>query len=162
MGRGWQRASRRCNCQRLEEQCWHPPWKNPSLSVSERPFISSLKFGTKRRWAARNPVVSWQLAFLPERNSRVGHSIKNPKLNTWAATMAPVNISKARKSRNKHFPLTDVAFHTLCVCVLSHVRLFATPWSIAHQYSPPIFPWDSPGKNTGAGCHFLLQGIFPT
>ena len=25
--------------------------------------------------------------------------------------------------------------------------------------SPPGFPrpWDSPGKNTGAGCHFLLQ-----
>ena len=22
--------------------------------------------------------------------------------------------------------------------------------------------WDSPGKNTGAGCHFLLQRIFPT
>ena len=22
-------------------------------------------------------------------------------------------------------------------------------------------PWDSPGKNTGVGCHFLLQGIFP-
>ena len=22
-------------------------------------------------------------------------------------------------------------------------------------------PWDSPGKNTGAGCHFLLPGIFP-
>ena len=19
-------------------------------------------------------------------------------------------------------------------------------------------PWDSPGKNTGVGCHFLLQG----
>ena len=23
-------------------------------------------------------------------------------------------------------------------------------------------PWDSPGKNTRAGCHFLQQGIFPT
>ena len=23
-------------------------------------------------------------------------------------------------------------------------------------------PWESPGKNTGVGCHFLLQGIFPT
>ena len=23
-------------------------------------------------------------------------------------------------------------------------------------------PWDSPGKNTGVGCHFLLQGNFPT
>ena len=22
--------------------------------------------------------------------------------------------------------------------------------------------WDSPGKNTGVGCHPLLQGIFPT
>ena len=25
-----------------------------------------------------------------------------------------------------------------------------------------LSPWDFPGKNTGAGCHFLLQGIFPT
>ena len=23
-------------------------------------------------------------------------------------------------------------------------------------------PWDFPGKNTGMGCHFLLQGVFPT
>ena len=22
-------------------------------------------------------------------------------------------------------------------------------------------PWDFPGRNTGVGCHFLLQGIFP-
>ena len=32
------------------------------------------------------------------------------------------------------------------------------------DYSPPAFsvPWDSPGKNIGVGCRFLLQGIFPT
>ena len=23
-------------------------------------------------------------------------------------------------------------------------------------------PWDSPGKNAGVGCHFLLQGTFLT
>ena len=30
--------------------------------------------------------------------------------------------------------------------------------------SPPGSPvhWDSPGENTGMGCHALLQGIFPT
>ena len=31
--------------------------------------------------------------------------------------------------------------------------------------SPPgsfLHPWDFPGKNTGVGCHFLLQGIFLT
>ena len=25
-----------------------------------------------------------------------------------------------------------------------------------------LYPWNSPGKNTGVGCHVLLQGIFPT
>ena len=25
-----------------------------------------------------------------------------------------------------------------------------------------LHPWDSPGKNTRVGYHFLLQGIFPT
>ena len=25
-----------------------------------------------------------------------------------------------------------------------------------------LCPWDSPGKNTGVGCHSLLQGVFPT
>ena len=24
-----------------------------------------------------------------------------------------------------------------------------------------LYPWDSPGKNTGVGGHSLLQGIFP-
>ena len=42
---------------------------------------------------------------------------------------------------------------------LSCVRLFAT-----HGLQPPrlLGPWDFPGMNTGVGCHFLLQRIFPT
>ena len=24
-----------------------------------------------------------------------------------------------------------------------------------------LYPWDFPGKNTGVGCHFLLQGNLP-
>ena len=36
----------------------------------------------------------------------------------------------------------------------SRVRLYATPQTAAHQ---PPRPWGSPGKNTGVGCHFLLQ-----
>ena len=31
------------------------------------------------------------------------------------------------------------------------------------DYIPPDFSvWDFPGKNTGVGCHLLIQGIFPT
>ena len=44
-----------------------------------------------------------------------------------------------------------------CAYSLGRVRLFATPWTVASKA-----PGDSPGKNTGAGCHALLQGIFPT
>ena len=48
--------------------------------------------------------------------------------------------------------------YDMCTCVLnrfSHVQLFATSCTIACQ--APL-PWDSPGKNTGVGCHALLQG----
>ena len=46
-------------------------------------------------------------------------------------------------------------------CVLSHsvVSDSATPWAGAHQ--APL-KRGFPGKNTGVGCHFLLQGIFLT
>ena len=44
-----------------------------------------------------------------------------------------------------------------CVWLLSHVWLFVTPWNVAHQG-----PWNFPGKYTGVGFTFLLQGIFPT
>ena len=44
--------------------------------------------------------------------------------------------------------------------MLSHfslVQLFATLWTVVHRL---LCPWDSPGENTGEGCHFRLQGIF--
>ena len=44
---------------------------------------------------------------------------------------------------------------------LSCVRLFAIPW-IDQKSTRLLCPWDFPGKSTGVGCHFLLQGIFPT
>ena len=37
-------------------------------------------------------------------------------------------------------------------------RLFATAWTVGRQ--APL--WNSPDKNTGVGCHSLIQGIFPT
>ena len=48
------------------------------------------------------------------------------------------------------------------VCVLGRftcVWFYVTPWTVAHWL---LCPWDSLVKNTGVGCRFLLQGIFPT
>ena len=36
---------------------------------------------------------------------------------------------------------------------------FVTLWTVATRLH---CPWDFPYKNTGVGCHFLLQGIFQT
>ena len=59
--------------------------------------------------------------------------------------------------------------HTHLVLLLrrfSRVRLCATPETAAHQAPRSLVrrqptrlrgPWDSSGKNTGVGCHFLLQ-----
>ena len=44
----------------------------------------------------------------------------------------------------------------LCGCQVMSDS-FVTLWAIAHQL---LCPWDFPGKDTGVGCHFLLQGIF--
>ena len=48
----------------------------------------------------------------------------------------------------------------VAVQLLSHIWLFCDPM----ECGPPGFlcPWDSPVKNTGVACHFLLQGIFST
>ena len=37
-----------------------------------------------------------------------------------------------------------------------------TLWDLLDCSPPSSSSWDFPGKNTGVGCHFLLQGIFPT
>ena len=57
----------------------------------------------------------------------------------------------------QHIHYTSLGTQMLLLLLLSRfsrVRLCATPQTAAHQASRP---WDSPGKNTGVGFHFLLQ-----
>ena len=52
----------------------------------------------------------------------------------------------------------------VCVCVCVCVE-GVSPSVCAQSFSRfQLFeaPWNFPNKNTGMGCHFLLQGIFPT
>ena len=55
----------------------------------------------------------------------------------------------------------------VCVCVCVHAR--QVPSVVSNSWQPHglqptrlLCPGHSPGKNIGVGCHFLLQGIFPT
>ena len=49
-------------------------------------------------------------------------------------------------------------FHVCVLSCFSCVQFFATPWTLAHQLP---YPWNSPGKNTGVGCHALPPEDLP-
>ena len=51
---------------------------------------------------------------------------------------------------------------TCSALCLAHWVVSDSLWPRGAQPARLFCPWDFPGKNTGVGCHFLLQGIFPT
>ena len=53
-------------------------------------------------------------------------------------------------------------FKGICAQWHSHVQLFVTTWTVALWEGKKKIHEIFPGKNTGVGCHFLFQGIFPT
>ena len=84
---------------------------------------------------------------------------RNALMNTvslWAQTPHELMGKKPMKtiSLGLNRPISDIAVQSL-----SDVWLSETPWIEATSL---LCPWYFPGKNTGVGCHFLLQEIFPT
>ena len=76
----------------------------------------------------------------------------------FAGIWLNVVCSPSIKERASVFPW-DKYSTLVCAQSFSRVWLFVTPWTVAHQ--APL-SMGSPGKNTGSGCHFLLQRIFLT
>ena len=63
--------------------------------------------------------------------------------------------------RRRQTELRRPCFHCtkMSKCLLRRVWLFVTPWIRPTRL---LCPWSFPGKNTGVGRYFLLQGIFLT
>ena len=51
---------------------------------------------------------------------------------------------------------------SILLLLFSHSVVSDSLQSHALQPTRLLCPWDFLGKNSGVGCHFLLQGIFPT
>ena len=68
----------------------------------------------------------------------------------------------ARWKENGGYILPFFSSQLLCCAVLtcSVVSDSLRPYGL--QPTRLLCPWGVPGKNAGMGCHFLLQGIFPT
>ena len=76
---------------------------------------------------------------------------------------APSTCNKLLRTK----PLTDIPIFWSCFWrewseSVSCSTVSDSLWRRGRQPSRLLCPWDSPGKNTGVGCHFLLLGIFLT
>ena len=92
-------------------------------------------------------------------------------LKNWKQGVTNIHSRIIHKSQNKE-TRTQTCIHrqvngnevwcSLCVCLRSATqsRLTLRPRGLCPTRL--LCPWDFPGKNTGMGCHSLLQGIFPT
>ena len=70
-------------------------------------------------------------------------------------------FASSSKGRDVHFNLLLSVRSSVLSAVLSNVQLFATPWTVARQAHLPHRIFQARILD-GMGCHFLLQGIFPT
>ena len=144
--------------------------KSISMKVKEEHEKASLKLSIqKTKIMASGPITSWQIKgekvkivtdfiFLGSKitvDSDCSHEIKRHLI---LGRKVMTNLDSMLKSRDITLPTkvytvksgseSEVVSSCLRSCGLQPTRL--------------LRPWDSPGKNTGVGCHFLLQGIFLT
>ena len=75
--------------------------------------------------------------------------LPNPRFEPWSLALQADSLPSEPPGKPQVTIRSDKS--------LSRVQLFATPWTVAL-----LCRWNSLGKNTGVGCHSLLQGIFPT
>ena len=67
-------------------------------------------------------------------------------------------IQLSKKINDSYFWAEEMEFSKIYItfCLLVHLftLYFATPWTVSPRF---LCPWNSPGMNTGVGCHFPLQ-----
>ena len=87
-----------------------------------------------------------------------GHLMQ--RADSLEKTLMPGKTEGRRRRGQQRMRWLNSITNSMDMCMLSHfshVRLRVTLWT-----ARLLCPWDSPGKNTGMGCHALLQGIFLT
>ena len=74
-----------------------------------------------------------------------------------------LNVKYIQKQTHLFYMGTKSVFRGSCCCYCCYVASVVSDSVRPHRRQPTIpgdekpHPWDSPGKNTGVGCHFVLQ-----
>ena len=93
--------------------------------------------------------------------SRKDSSVKKQRCACQAHTFQDLTLTEETKCAQCHAICVNIDIYIpVCVCVLSHEAVSDSFEPHGLQPSRLLHAWNFPGKNTGAGCHFLLQGNF--
>ena len=107
----------------------------------------------------------WQLVLVTSNNSASGGQL-NKQTGILRQEVTGITLFGCASSRGN---LSQrVTIHQGLCCSFAHMCMLSR--SVVSDSLQPhglyptrlLCPWDSPGKNTGVGCHCLLQGIFLT
>ena len=79
-------------------------------------------------------------------------------LNSWLSREKNISNSEAACDRQNNTAKQDGP----CIIVCSLWVMSDSLSSFGLEPTRLFCPWDFSAKNTGVGCYFLLQGIFPT
>ena len=122
----------------FNQQCWAHPMGQIHAILYLGVFGSCLEDMSTKRWLKWNAFFHFcsvmEMAMMEESK-------------TWVLL-----FTQWMTESKSHNPLSGKK-------LLSSVWLFAAPWTVPARL---FCPWNSPGKNSGVGCHPLLQGTFPT
>ena len=105
----------------------------------------------------RYALESWN------RKDATAQRLQLPKITqltqSWIWKQVLICFQK-KKNYLLHWGVKSCTMRWLCV----HSRSVMSSSFQPHGLQPNRLscPWNFPGKNTGVGCYFLLQGIFPT
>ena len=136
----------------------HPLFLPPSILLSIRVFSneSVLCIRWPKYWS-----FSFSISPSNEYSGLISFGIDWSDLLAVQGTLKSLlqhHRSRASILRHSTSLWSNSHIHTCCCCcccITSVVSDFVRP----HRWQPTklCHPWDSPGKNTGVGCHFLLQ-----
>ena len=94
---------------------------------------------------------------LPMENVGLFIAAKAPRSGLLPATVRPPAFSERPREQTSHLLL----LHTTQLQA-GNVFIIQSCLTLCNSMDGILCPWNSPGKNTGVGCHSLLQGVFLT
>ena len=133
---------------------WDSPGKNTGVGCHF--LLQCIKVKSEREVAQSCPTPSDPMDCSPPGSSV--HGIFQARVLEWVA-MPFCRASSPPRDQTSVSCIAGRFFTVLAIAAAAAVASVVSDSVRPHRQQPSRLPcpWDSPGKNTGGGCHFLLQ-----